>query len=261
MNRFTHRGFTLIELLVVVAIIIALLAILLPSMGRALHAAQMTQCLSNLKQTGTGLLSAAADNYGKYEKYNFNKPTLLKEGAVDARTRLNPYIAFNELACPFTERINYVDPPITSHSVEWTYVWFAGWQFSFESDGLTRPGDTFKHGSNQFGLLVADQLWTRIDGTFTHSSHPGRGMGLQSSGANTGGVATTRTYDANSYTFFRWDNPAANFSTGGETDQNYLYTDLSGKMVNHITYQGDQVERIEFFRQPNGWYLWVPLSQ
>ena len=49
------RGFTLIELLVVVAIIALLVAILVPSVQRALELAKSTVCLSNLRQIGTSL--------------------------------------------------------------------------------------------------------------------------------------------------------------------------------------------------------------
>lgn len=48
-----RRGFTLIELLVVVSIIALLIAILLPSIGKAKSMAVRTQCASVLRQWGT----------------------------------------------------------------------------------------------------------------------------------------------------------------------------------------------------------------
>ena len=55
------RGFTLIELLVVIAIIAILAAILFPVFAQAREKARQTQCLSNAKQIGTGILMYAQD--------------------------------------------------------------------------------------------------------------------------------------------------------------------------------------------------------
>lgn len=55
------RGFTLIELLVVVAIIALLMAILLPSLGRARDQAKSAACASNLKQIATGMYLYATE--------------------------------------------------------------------------------------------------------------------------------------------------------------------------------------------------------
>ena len=67
----TGRGFTLIELLVVVAIIALLVAILVPSVQRALELAKSTVCLSNLRQIGTAMhlyTSANASGLPAYEE-------------------------------------------------------------------------------------------------------------------------------------------------------------------------------------------------
>jgi prepilin-type N-terminal cleavage/methylation domain-containing protein len=55
-----RRGFTLIELLVVVAIIALLIAILLPSLGRAREMAKRSVCAANLKGVGQDFAIYAA---------------------------------------------------------------------------------------------------------------------------------------------------------------------------------------------------------
>ena len=55
-------GFTLVELLVSITIIVILLALLSPSLDRAVERAIITQCAANLDAWGTGMGLYALDN-------------------------------------------------------------------------------------------------------------------------------------------------------------------------------------------------------
>ena len=55
------KGFTLIELLVVISIIAVLIAMLLPSLGKARDAARTSLCMSNLRQHSIGMATYSTD--------------------------------------------------------------------------------------------------------------------------------------------------------------------------------------------------------
>jgi prepilin-type processing-associated H-X9-DG protein/prepilin-type N-terminal cleavage/methylation domain-containing protein len=62
--RHPSRAFTLVELLVVIGVIAVLIAMLLPALNRARDSANTLQCMSNLRQLGTGLVMYGNDFRG-----------------------------------------------------------------------------------------------------------------------------------------------------------------------------------------------------
>ena len=70
------KGFTLIELLVVIAIIGILAGILLPVLSRARESARKTQCMSNVKQIGMGLIMYANENSETFPSSTASNPAM-----------------------------------------------------------------------------------------------------------------------------------------------------------------------------------------
>jgi len=94
MNRRVRQGFTLIELLVVIAIIAILAAILFPVFAQAREKARATNCLSNQKQIGLGLMMYLQD-YEETFPPNQNKYAEVAAGPLVRHTwadMIYPYI-------------------------------------------------------------------------------------------------------------------------------------------------------------------------
>src|ERR1035437_9243275 len=89
LTMIVRKAFTLVELLVVVAIIVILIALLLPQLSKAREIAKKTVCLAHLKQIGTAFYTYAGNNNsmipdGGTLEYQYNQATGVTSGAGDA---------------------------------------------------------------------------------------------------------------------------------------------------------------------------------
>jgi prepilin-type N-terminal cleavage/methylation domain-containing protein/prepilin-type processing-associated H-X9-DG protein len=92
----TAKGFTLIELLVVIAIIAILAAMLLPALAKAKATAMRAQCMNNMKQLATGMLTFPGDHDNTFTPaswYGNNTAT-----TVSWDTLLYPYLGGSSTA-------------------------------------------------------------------------------------------------------------------------------------------------------------------
>src|SRR5438132_13658036 len=97
----SRAGFTLVELLVVIAIIAVLIGILLPTLIKARKQAQLTQCLSNLRQLGTAMMMYTNANknhfpyLAPYKQWDGNVYSTVEwpwGGMVDVWKAIDPYL-------------------------------------------------------------------------------------------------------------------------------------------------------------------------
>jgi len=89
-THVSRKGFTLIELLVVITIVSLLVAMLLPSLGKARQSAQRIQCLAQLRQTKLCTDLYNLDNKGAFPGYDLDSRVALLPYASDTRIFICP---------------------------------------------------------------------------------------------------------------------------------------------------------------------------
>ena len=199
------RGFTLVELLVVVAIVVVLLALLMPALDRAVYEAELAVCGSQNRNIASGVIGYAMDKRRSYpDRGGVTNPPPSPLGSqpvdvafsigattyFDDRSKLRGYVSMGRsghLMCPLTGRIDVE----AAHSNSWTmspYALYFGWSFMDVDDnarqlpGMNRIGDRLtwverignRRTTYRFNVLACDDdLFTTDNGFGTHPNEAG----------------------------------------------------------------------------------------
>lgn len=163
-----NKGFTLIELLVVIAIIGILAGILLPVLSRARESARRTQCMSNVKQIGMGLIMYANENNENYPSSTVNNTAMASLNLL-----YDTYITDNRVFnCPS-------DPLVTAASNAVMIVSTINGGQAFTQDQCSYGYDRSHTQADAADVaLVADRPGLTFDDNTNTRNHNGRGQNV-----------------------------------------------------------------------------------
>ena len=242
-DHSSETGFTLVELLVVVSVVVVLLALLAPSMDKAIYEAEMTVCMTNLHSVAQGGLAYTGDykrrypyrlhvlstQGGSYGVFNMNLGT---GPGRDDRVIFRGYIVANKsLNCPLNKKLDYdgSQPGTLCYS---DYAMWMGWQYGGGEQGMFKLGDRFTwrdpaDGRLQSSNVLASSFAQRAIDRSHYAAHPdNNGLWRENNEQDHHDAPSnnTRTWSA----FFA-DGRAYDFSL------NFVMDDHSVRRINRIT--------------------------
>lgn len=148
-----HRrmdAFTLIELLVIISIIAILAALLLPALSSSKQRALSTQCLSNIRQVGLGMMLYAQD---ANELYPESGGAILWD-QIDPETQRHGWM---QQILPYTKSTNVFQCPSDKNGF---FSYFNGTRAAYVDETNYASIDAKKIQFPSAQVLSGDTLWT-----------------------------------------------------------------------------------------------------
>lgn len=183
-----NRGVTLLQVLVVIAMVVVLMALLVPAVHVTLERAAITQCGIHLKSIAMGSTTYAVANqrhYPELPKFHawieglgpvYRPDYLGAGGADDFRIKMRTLIPIEHYVCPLAPVEVSFDPADTGSSRAMaSYALRTGWEFrtadGMVEQGMKRLGDTWTWRGARFTEIAGDLDWA-YDDVDSDASHP-----------------------------------------------------------------------------------------
>ena len=228
-------AFTLIELLVVITIIVVLLALLAPTLDRAIYEAELSVCGARLKMISTAA-TAGAMNHKRYfpdlstMAAQTSSPHKVMNGwGVDMRPTYGEYLGTGGLNTvlidPLSEEVDIDGSKLSSHTYG-NYWMFFGWQYVGQQ-GMRRIGDRWAWKDKTYDTMVGDMSVVLSPGQQWNSHPDSDGVLFQGVYQDGLGVASDDlelTGDVYGYTHSSW---VAATDNRGLLDMNFAASDTS----------------------------------
>jgi prepilin-type N-terminal cleavage/methylation domain-containing protein len=252
-----RRAFTLVELLVVIAIIVVLLAILVPSLSKAMYRAELAKCGATLDTITTSILQYSHDHRDRYPyrralDLNIGKdeglPAYLYSAGLmgllqytagkrnDDRPTYARYMNVNSLIDPFCPEFDLTRPDTMQENDDVFASYDMWWDWGYVGEGkMQKRGNsvTWRHPATgkmyRWNILIMDRdsSGDTYPGSASAASHPDADGALQED---------LRDPDTTSSMGFelwvsQWSTPSA---TRSNLDRNFGYDDGSVQLVSEI---------------------------